>query len=97
MQARRVYAEPVERDGVTIIPAASIAGGGGGGSQGDGNGSSDGGVGFGLVGKPVGAWVVKDGSAEWQPARVADVDRMISMLPMIGLVLLIAAWILRRA
>ena len=97
MQARRVYGEPVERDGITIIPAASITGGGGGGGQSDGNGVSDGGAGFGLVGKPVGAWVVKDGTAEWQSARGTDGDRLLAALPAIGLVLLICAWLLRRA
>ena len=27
--AKRVYGEPVERDGTTVIPAASVRGGGG--------------------------------------------------------------------
>ena len=29
--AKRVYADPVEGDGVTLVPAASVRGGGGGG------------------------------------------------------------------
>ena len=31
LAARRVYGEAVERDGVLVIPAASVIGGGGGG------------------------------------------------------------------
>ena len=30
VSARRVYAEPYEADGVTVIPAATVSGGGGG-------------------------------------------------------------------
>ena len=32
MTVRRVYSEPYERNGVTVIPAASVQGGAGGGS-----------------------------------------------------------------
>ena len=35
---RRVYGDPVERDGVTIVPAAAVFGGTGGGGDDDGNG-----------------------------------------------------------
>jgi len=31
MTATTVYAEPIERDGVIVIPASSVMGGGGGG------------------------------------------------------------------
>jgi uncharacterized spore protein YtfJ len=65
LAARTVYADPVERDGVTVIPAAVVRGGGGGGGDVEGNG----GGGFGLVGRPVGAYVLKDGDVTWQPAR----------------------------
>ena len=32
LSVRRVFGEPVERDGVTVIPAATVIGGGGGGA-----------------------------------------------------------------
>ena len=41
---RRVYGEPYQDDGLTIIPAAKVTGGGGGGGDTEGNG----GVGFGV-------------------------------------------------
>ena len=62
--AQIVYGEPVERDGVTVIPAAVVRGGGGGGGDSAGNG----GGGFGLNGRPVGAYVIKDGEVTWKPA-----------------------------
>ncbi len=31
LSVRQVFGEPVERDGVTVIPAATVMGGGGGG------------------------------------------------------------------
>lgn len=74
VSARRVYAEPYESDGVTVIPAASIAGGGGGGGGADGEGHEGGGGGFGLYGRPAGAYVIKDGKVQWVPA--VDVHRI---------------------
>jgi uncharacterized spore protein YtfJ len=37
---RRVYGEPIQEDGLTIIPAASVMGGGGGGGDTGGTGAS---------------------------------------------------------
>jgi uncharacterized spore protein YtfJ len=71
---RRVFGDPVERDGLTIIPAASVQGGGGGGSPGDGEGSGSGG-GFGIRARPVGAYVIRDGKVRWEPAL--DLNRVI--------------------
>jgi uncharacterized spore protein YtfJ len=59
-----VYAGPVERDGVTVIPAALVLGGGGGGGDSDNNG----GGGFGVVVRPVGAYVIRGDEVQWQPA-----------------------------
>jgi uncharacterized spore protein YtfJ len=71
----RVYGEPYERDGVTVIPAASVGGGGGGGGgegpEGEGKGS---GAGFGVGARPVGAYVIENGSVRWVPAP--DVTRL---------------------
>jgi hypothetical protein len=76
LTVKRVFGEPVEEQGVTIIPAASIRGGAGGGqSEGPEGEPQGGGSGFGLVAKPAGAYVVKDGEASWRPAL--DVNRVI--------------------
>ena len=62
---KRVYGIPIEKDGLTIIPAASVSGGGGGGG---GPADSGGGAGFGVRARPVGAFVIKDGEVRWEPA-----------------------------
>ena len=65
---RRVYGDPVERDGVTVVPAAAVRGGGGGGGDNDNNG----GGGFGLAARPVGAYVIRGDEVEWKPALDAQ-------------------------
>lgn len=81
-----VYGEPVSRDGITLLPVAKISGGGGGGS-GEGSPPNRGdrapseatgrgvGGGFGVSAKPMGAFVIKDGSVGWRPA--VDVNKII--------------------
>jgi uncharacterized spore protein YtfJ len=71
MRAGRVFGDPYERDGVTVIPAARISGGGGaGGGQGESPDESGGGfgTGFGLNARPVGMIVIdRDGQVSWRP------------------------------
>lgn len=78
---RRVYGKPIERDDVTVIPAADVRGGGGGGAgpaaadaDGAGPGTGSGG-GWGMRGRPVGAYVLRDGELHWEPAL--DLNRVI--------------------
>jgi uncharacterized spore protein YtfJ len=74
----RVFGEPVERDGVTVIPVAVVRGGGGGG-QGEGPGpegvGSGSGGGFGIAAKPAGVYVIEGNSVRWRPA--VDVNRVV--------------------
>jgi uncharacterized spore protein YtfJ len=90
---KRVYGEPYERDGVTVIPAAAVGGGGGGGGgegpEGEGSGS---GFGYGLNARPVGAYVIDDRDVRWVPAP--DVTRIVTQALLV--VALIAFGILRR-
>jgi uncharacterized spore protein YtfJ len=59
MTVQRVFGEPYEKDGVTIIPVAKIIGGAGGGS-GEGENRSTGlGGGFGLRAWPAGAYIIR--------------------------------------
>jgi uncharacterized spore protein YtfJ len=87
MTARRVYAEPVERDGQTVIAAAAVAGGGGGGDGTDPAGKHGSGGGFGLNAKPVGAFVITDQRVSWRPAL--DVNRLITVAGAVAIVALI--------
>jgi uncharacterized spore protein YtfJ len=76
LTVKRVFGEPYEKDGVTVIPAARVQGGAGGGSgedpQGQGKGS---GSGFGMTARPVGAFIIRDGELSWRPA--VDVNRIV--------------------
>ena len=71
---RRVYGEPFEKDGVTVIPAASVRGMAGGGGGGDNEDNGGAGSGFTLSARPAGAYVIRDGVVRWQPA--IDVTRL---------------------
>ncbi len=64
ISVRRVFGDPIEHDGVVVIPVAKVGGGGGGGGDSEGNG----GGGFGLGGRPAGAYVIKGGQVSWRPA-----------------------------
>jgi uncharacterized spore protein YtfJ len=75
---KRVFAEPYEKDGLTVIPAAVVRGGAGGGTGHDGKGQDGEGGGFGMIGRPAGAFVVKDGHVDWRPA--IDLNRIVGMV-----------------
>ena len=76
LTVRRVFGEPYQQNGVTIVPAATVVGGGGGGEGEDPDGSGRGwGTGFGLVGRPAGVFVIRGDDVKWQPA--VDVNRMV--------------------
>jgi uncharacterized spore protein YtfJ len=88
MTVKRVFGDPYEKDGVTVIPVANVmggAGGGGGSSAGVSAGTGDAvatdgapesgyGMGYGLRATPAGVYVIKNGEVEWKPAL--DVNRV---------------------
>jgi uncharacterized spore protein YtfJ len=59
---RSVFGEPYTKDGLAVLPVATIRGGGGGG------GGPTGGGGFGFDARPAGAYVIENGQVRWQPA-----------------------------
>lgn len=73
---KRVFGEPYEKNGVTVIPAARVQGGAGGGGgegpEGQGKGS---GTGFGLSARPVGAFLIRGDEVSWRPA--VDINRIV--------------------
>lgn len=75
MSVKRVYGDPYEKNGLTVIPAATVRGGGGGGMGESNVGESGGGGGFGMIARPSGAWIVEDGEVTWKPA--IDVNRIV--------------------
>lgn len=88
MNVRTVYGDPIERDGVIVIPAAKVRGGGGGGSGRSGEDQSGWGGGFGLTASPTGAFVIRDGMVRWKPAL--DVNRIIVGGQIVAIVALLA-------
>ena len=80
LTVKRVFGDAYEIDGVTVIPVAVVRGGGGGGggegdapdAQGTGSGA---GLGFGVNVRPVGVFVVSDGTVAWSPS--VDVMRIV--------------------
>lgn len=89
----RVFGEPYERDGVTVIPAADVRGGAGGGAGTKEQTAEEGeGGGLGLIARPAGAFVIKDGEVTWHPA--VDVNRIVA-LGVAGWVAV--AWVLARS
>ena len=85
MTVHTAIGDPIKSDGITILPVARVAGGGGGGGGGRAGSESDasvdtgeqvgGGAGFGMMSKPVGVFVIKDGEVTWRPA--VDVNKII--------------------
>jgi uncharacterized spore protein YtfJ len=82
MTVKRVYGDPIERDGVLVIPAAKVAGGGGGG----GDNQNNGGGGFGVSARPAGAWIIRNGEVAWEPA--IDATRIATMGMLVAIVFL---------
>jgi uncharacterized spore protein YtfJ len=83
MTVQRVYGEPIERDGCTVIPVARVRGGGGGGdTPGEGGGG-----GFGAAADPCGVYVIAGGEVRWQPAF--DLNRAVALGSVNGLLLLL--------
>jgi uncharacterized spore protein YtfJ len=90
LSVRQVFGEPVERDGVTVIPAATMIGGGGGGGgegvhqpsneddEAKAQGQSGLGLGFGGLMWPAGAFEIRDDRVTWRPA--IDVTRVLVMV-----------------
>lgn len=90
---QRVFGEPIERGGVTVIPVARVQGGGGGGDkQVEQRGQ---GAGFGLSARPAGVYVIRGDRVSWQPA--VDINRIALGAQIVAVVLLLTARSLARS
>jgi uncharacterized spore protein YtfJ len=106
LTARRVFGEPVVKNGITVIPVARIMGGAGGGEgptpttpAGEAGTETkpvtSGGVGFGMAARPAGVYVVKEDSVRWVPA--VDVNRVLFGMQVVAIVLLLTIRSIVRA
>lgn len=75
VSVKRVYGDPYEKNGLTVIPAATVRGGGGAGKGEKEAGESGTGGGFGLTARPTGAWIIENDHVNWKPA--IDVNRVV--------------------
>ena len=97
ISVKRVFGDPVERDGVTVIPVARVlggAGGGGGTSPHDVAGSGAG-AGYGVRATPAGVYVIRGDSVEWEPAL--NLNRVILGGQLVAIVLILAIAAVLRA
>jgi uncharacterized spore protein YtfJ/GNAT superfamily N-acetyltransferase len=101
LTVRRVYGEPIERDGMLVVPVATVAAGAGAGT-GEGRPGPDGvppgtggGGGWGGTARPVGVYVIGGGRVEWQPA--VDVNRVILGSQVVAIVALLVLRSIVRA
>jgi uncharacterized spore protein YtfJ len=103
---RRVFGEPYEKNGVTVIPTARIMGGAGLGQGPATSAGADseksakptgGGAGFGVVARPAGVFVIKGEQVRWLPA--VDVNRIVvgSQIALIVLLLVVRSIFRARA
>jgi uncharacterized spore protein YtfJ len=95
MTARRVFGEPFEAQGATILPVAVVGGGGGGGARGQ-----DGGVGYGMGARPAGVYVIRNGRASWRPAVNVNLivagGQLVAITALLVLRPILMRWLERR-
>jgi uncharacterized spore protein YtfJ len=97
LTVKRVFGEPYERNGLTVIPVAALKGGGGGGSGEGGAGEAKGGGsggGFGLTARPAGVYIIESNKVRWQPA--VDANRVIVGAQIVAVVALLVFRSVRR-
>ena len=84
VKAGTVFGQPIEKDGVTVLPVARISGGGGGGTGQDTGGPerTGAGGGLGVMAGPVGVYVLRDGKVTWSPA--VDATKIILGAQLLG-------------
>ena len=87
----RVYGEPYEKDGTTVIPAARVSARGGSGAA---RGGEHSGGGFRSDAEPVGAFVIRNGEVECKP--VFDLSAVIRRGQLVGAVALVVLWAVVR-
>jgi uncharacterized spore protein YtfJ len=84
INVKRVFGDPIEKNGVTIIPAAKVTGGGGGGADSENNG----GGGFGVRARPAGVYIIRGDEVKWEPA--IDINRAILGGQIVAIFMLLA-------
>jgi uncharacterized spore protein YtfJ len=91
MTVRRVFAEPIEKNGLVVIPVATLSGGAGGSGE-------DGG--YGLHARPAGVFVIRGDSVEWRPAVNVNMiilgGQLVGIIALLALRSMVKTWARRR-
>ncbi len=89
---RRVFGDPIQAEGVTIVPVATVQGAGRAGR----GGQEAGGAGYGLRARPAGGFVVRDGEVSWRPAVNVNLivagGQLVAIAALFALRPLLARW-----
>lgn len=70
----KVFGEPIQQGGVTVIPVFRVSGGGGAGGSDEGVKQGFGG-GLRVTSRPVGVYVLREGRVSWKPS--VDVNQAV--------------------
>jgi uncharacterized spore protein YtfJ len=97
LTVKRVFGDPYEKDGTTVIPAAAVLGGAGGGAGQDREGQRGSGSGFGLMARPVGAFIIRNGDVTWRPAYDATLVALVGEIVVLTAVLAVRAVVRARS
>ena len=98
LTVKRVFGEPYEKDGLTVIPAARVQGavGAGGGEDPQTQGKGSGG-GFGMTALPVGAFIIRNGELSWRPSidvtRIAIGGQVVAIVALFTARAIFKAWV----
>ncbi len=91
-QVKRVFGQPIDKDGVTVIPVAAVRGAFGGGEgapmpegsvPAEGPATTGGGGGGAFSAVPVGVYVIRNGELAWHPA--VDQNRVVFLSFLTGI------------
>ncbi|HET7397022.1 MAG TPA: spore germination protein GerW family protein [Intrasporangium sp.] len=74
MAVSKVFGDPIPQGDALVVPVAQVRGGAGGGEGDSEQGKGSGGGGS-FSARPAGVYVIRDGTASWQPA--VDVTRIV--------------------
>jgi uncharacterized spore protein YtfJ len=92
----RVFGDPYEVDGLTVIPVARVTGGAGGGAGESSEGDTPGagfGTAFGMEARGIGVYQVRDGEVTWKPAvdvtRIAKGGQVLTGIALVCLTLIL--------
>lgn len=75
LTVRGAIGDPIQQDGVVVVPVAKVRSGAGGGMGQEAADREGRGGGFGITSTPIGVFVIKDGDVSWRPA--VDVNKII--------------------